>query len=427
MAVKKNQFAALSECMLRVLECQRADPSGTYPLPLRRLALLTDPETTPDHFLKAVGTKPFSEQAVLAQKKNFDAPVALQEDLQALAATPVLLEFVLESLSTADHPLWPISKLKAKVDAKLKKPFEAALKQQIHTDSLPPSVGCVTVRKTSHLHLKRFPLPPPPREPALEVAENLLHLLAAQQRLGEGSYPLSMQQLTGLLNPRPAPAVLKKALAARAFQEAVLVAAKNKPAAPVVLASDVRTLANSTQLLEFALAAARQPMNEALSIARLKAKLVPPLRQHFEEAVNRRIEEDTLPAAVGWVWSGRKRLLFLLGDVHGSKQESLQRAPSSGTAESKRRASAVFAASFDAAFEQLDRAAGSHNLVSLVDLRRLLGVDRTTFDTGVQQLRHAGRYSLSAAEGRHGLRPEEEAAGILEDGALLLYAARRPG
>jgi hypothetical protein len=52
-------------------------------------------------------------------------------------------------------------------------------------------------------------------------------------------------------------------------------------------------------------------------------------------------------------------------------------------------------------------------------------VDRAAFDTGLHQLRVAGRYSLSAAEGRHGLSPEEREAGITEDGTLLLYVSRR--
>jgi hypothetical protein len=40
-------------------------------------------------------------------------------------------------------------------------------------------------------------------------------------------------------------------------------------------------------------------------------------------------------------------------------------------------------------------------------------------------LRRAGRYTLSTAEGRHGLSPEEREAGIHEDGATLLYVSRK--
>ena len=81
---------------------------------------------------------------------------------------------------------------------------------------------------------------------------------------------------------------------------------------------------------------------------------------------------------------------------------------------------------FQTAFLNLDRKAGSHNLVSLVDLRDAMkDVARVDFDRGLRELRKGGIFSLSAAEGRHGLKPEEKAAGILEDGTLLLYVSQR--
>ncbi|HTU22540.1 MAG TPA: hypothetical protein VMG10_31165 [Gemmataceae bacterium] len=52
-------------------------------------------------------------------------------------------------------------------------------------------------------------------------------------------------------------------------------------------------------------------------------------------------------------------------------------------------------------------------------------VERAAFDAGLQDLRRARRYTLSAAEGRHGLRAEEQDAGIHEDGSLLLFVSRR--
>jgi hypothetical protein len=60
-----------------------------------------------------------------------------------------------------------------------------------------------------------------------------------------------------------------------------------------------------------------------------------------------------------------------------------------------------------------------------VDLRAAVPADRAAFDAALQRLRRAGRLTLSAAEGRHGLTPEERAAGLVEDGVLLLYVARK--
>jgi hypothetical protein len=85
-----------------------------------------------------------------------------------------------------------------------------------------------------------------------------------------------------------------------------------------------------------------------------------------------------------------------------------------------------FAAAFDRAFARLDRENGDRNFLSFVALRQALsGVQRVAFDAGLDELRRAGKYTLSSAEGRHGITDTERAAGIREDGQLLLYVSRR--
>jgi hypothetical protein len=89
---------------------------------------------------------------------------------------------------------------------------------------------------------------------------------------------------------------------------------------------------------------------------------------------------------------------------------------------------ADFERRFEDAFRRLDRDQGGHNFVSLAFLRPALAdVPRAAFDSELQALRVAGRYSLSGAEGRHGLTGEEQVAGIMENGTLLLYVSRRNG
>jgi hypothetical protein len=84
-----------------------------------------------------------------------------------------------------------------------------------------------------------------------------------------------------------------------------------------------------------------------------------------------------------------------------------------------------FAKAFDEAFRRLDVQKGSHNFVSLVDLRQELPIDRQTFDSELTNLRLAGRYTLSAAEGRDGISPQEREAAIPEGGTVLLYVSRK--
>jgi hypothetical protein len=87
---------------------------------------------------------------------------------------------------------------------------------------------------------------------------------------------------------------------------------------------------------------------------------------------------------------------------------------------------ADFASAFDAAFGRLDRSSGSHNFVSLADLRPALAAwSREEFDRELRELRIAGRFELAGAESVNGLGPEDRAAGIQEAGSLLLYVSRR--
>lgn len=76
---------------------------------------------------------------------------------------------------------------------------------------------------------------------------------------------------------------------------------------------------------------------------------------------------------------------------------------------------------------RLDRGNGGYNFVSLVQLRAAYpSLSRTLFDSMLHQCRLQGALTLVSAEGRGGLTPEEKAAGILEEGRLLLYVSVRP-
>jgi hypothetical protein len=430
---KKDAATELAEQMVRLLESQRGLGAEAYPLTLQRLAEVADPQAPPALIEKAAGKKDFARHTVVAQKKNLQAPVALTEDLEQLAASRILLEFVLESTCTPDAPASSITRLKAQVVPALKKPLEAAVGRQVRDSSLPPSVGALQVKKTTQFYLRRMPPPPPPRPPAVELAERLLAALQAQARLGPGSYPLPLQRLVERTADDAPPQLVKKALATEPFRSQTVIAQKNRPEAPVALAADRDQLAASPALLEFTLHAARTATKHAFLASELKKKILRDLQRPFEAAVIQQLETGSLPASAGWVLHNKKKLLFLMSDLNGGR-----RVPVAGPIPAPARPeappviappqaapSADFAKAFDEAFYWLDRRGGSHNFVSLVDLRRALPFDRATFDGELRGLRRANRYILSAAEGRHGLSPEEREAAITEDGTLLLYVSRR--
>jgi hypothetical protein len=268
---------------------------------------------------------------------------------------------------------------------------------------------------------------------AKELGEQLLRVLHAQRTSGPDAYPLTVRRLVELAAPDATLTQVAKALRKRTFQSQALVARRKEPEAPIALAADAEALACSRLLLEFLLRWLRTLSNQAFSVSNLKAKVTVKLQRPLQIAVGRQIEEGSLPPTVGCLTINRSKKLFLIADVRTGRQEPLASATATaaptvapvGAPSTAAPPHEDFAQAFDDAFGQLDRQAGGHNFVSLVDLRRLLPVGRPAFDAGLHDLRRAGRYGLSAAEGRHGLSTEESAAGILEDGTLLLYVSRK--
>jgi hypothetical protein len=410
---KANAQAMLAGRLLELLRRQRE--AGDPLLTATRLAALAGPEVTAEQALKVLAAKPFAAAVALAHKKEGAAPLAVAEDADRLAASPQLVQFALNRACTAAKPLQPLAKVVMQVEKPLRPAFEVALRRRLEEGALPPEAGSQTVRGRPHLYLQRLP---PPKPPALELSERLVRALEEQRGGGEGAYPVPLGRLIELAGAAPA-AVVKKALAAEPFRSQAVVALARRADAPVALAADRDMLAASPLLLLAALSAARTADNQAVGLAELKKKLVEPLRQPFEAAAVRRISERSLPAAVGCLRVKKKPYLFLLADLGVPSP-----APKPAAAP-KPAPTPDFARKFEEVFERLDRERGSPNLVSLVGLRGELAVDRATFDAELQRLRRAGRYSLSAAEGRHGISDEERGAAIPEDGSLLLFVSRR--
>jgi hypothetical protein len=426
---KSDAAAELAGKLIASLRRQR-DQNDAYPLTVAQLAALAAPEASPELLKKSLGKKQFTEQAILAQKKAAEQGlVALKEDAERLAASPLVLEFALEQLCSPASPLHSLAKVAGTIDRSLRPAFLAALQRRLGENALPPGVGCQTVRNKPHLFLHRFPPPPPPSPPHVALAEKLVRVLESGRGTGGEANPVRLRYLLETTDPSAPPALVKKALAAALFRGRAVLAWPYKAGADplVALAEDADRLAVSDALLEAVLAIARTADNQAATIADLTRKIGRDLQRPFADTLVRRLETGSLPPAIGSLRIKKKQYLFLTRDV-GVRIPTPTSLPSP-KAEPPLPAQSIpaldFAPLFDAAFARLDRERGGHNLVNLVSLRQAIPVDRATFDAELQRMRRAGRYSLSAAEGRHGLSPQEQAAAFREDGALLLFVSRR--
>jgi hypothetical protein len=421
---KKDAAGELAGKLLAVLEAQRALGKEAYPVALSRLAELADPLAAPDLIAKAVGKKRFKDRAVAASIKTKAAAglAALTDDIERLAGDPRLLESALETLCTSEMPLWPLNKVKALVaNAKVRKPFEEAVARQVRDNALPVAVGGRLERNKPVLYLKRFP----PREPDEVLAEKLLQALEAQQRLGGDAYPPPLQRLVELAAPQAKSRHLARALRRPTLTDKLLLVDAKNRRLPVAFVEDGARLLSSDALLEQLLRSKCKPNDNAFTADKLLSRKSAHFPA-FRDAVHRRIDEGSLPPTIGWLWVGKKKQIFFLDDVHRGRPSDgrvIASAPSPPTP--PREAAPDFGRAFDEAFSRLDREKGAHNFVSLVDLRRALPTAPDGFDAELRKLRLAGRYTLSAAEGRHGVTPEERQAGVVEEGSLLLYVSRK--
>jgi hypothetical protein len=414
---KKAPAEELSEGLLLALMDRQARAEG-YPPTLAELAAAVAPEAKPSAIKQATGREPFHSGAIWAVPGKLDAPVALAEDRAALADSRQLLEYLLQTTTSPRRPLAAPDLLQDRLGGELRPLFTEALARRLRDHKLPPGVGVLTGSAGPELFLEAA-LPP-----STLLAWRLLRALELRRQSGGIAYPVLLTDLGRETDPAASAEMVQDAVGEKILRPHVL-AALPTPDSPVALAEDAALLAAYPPLIEKALASARTAANQALPITDLKKKVARALQPAFVQALEQRITEGTLSPEVGLLRVKGKALLFLLADIAENRTASPTPPPSPQPADAQPPPPTSFAERFDSAFDRLDRERGGHNLVSLVDLRELLGDDRTTFNTELLALRRAGRYSLSGAEGRHGISAEERDASIREGGTFLLYVSRR--
>src|SRR5262245_43151066 len=77
---------------------------GDYPLTVAKLRELAAPESSEEEVFKALAKKPYAAELILAGKKDLASPVALAEDRETLASSPLLLEYALGKVCSPEKP-----------------------------------------------------------------------------------------------------------------------------------------------------------------------------------------------------------------------------------------------------------------------------------------------------------------------------------
>src|SRR5262245_18824987 len=168
MPARPNPVVLLAEQVVAALRAARDRAGRDYPLTLERLARLTPTGNLAEVRARAFKHKSFTAHVCLVQKKHPDSPVALAEDSEHLASSPLVLGWLLDQLCTPEAPAVALDKLARKVDAPIRESFREAVLRQVADGTLPDFTGVTTIKNKPHLFLKRMP---PPKPPDVALAE----------------------------------------------------------------------------------------------------------------------------------------------------------------------------------------------------------------------------------------------------------------
>jgi hypothetical protein len=406
----------LVERLLRELAACRAEGGGGYPVSLTALAARLSPQPGADALLKAAKEKAFTARAVAAAKGRADAPVALLEDAELLAAAPATLELALRAKGASGPPPWTVAELAKAVSTVLQPALKKYLARALTDGTLHDYVIRVGSGRNTKLHHRDQHLPRPPEE---EDAERLVDQLQRTIEPGASTTATELQRLAGLKQK-----AFDKAIKQKAFVDVAL----------VLKAGDTFLLPRASEFARFVygtllprlLAACPRAKAHAFAAAELVAHLKDKEQQkQMAVLLNRTELGDELPDGIGCVLASTekgpaKNVFFALEHLRRAKGASVPNAPPAPSA-----AAGDFARAFDEAFARLDRERGSNNFVSLVDLRAALpAVPRAAFDAALHELRVSRRYILNSAEHSEGLGPDQREAAIREEGEFLLHVSR---
>lgn len=145
-----DRIESLARDMLTVLASQRSLGGSDYPVSLRQLADLTRPGCTDKQVLDAAARKGiFSDQALLAVKKDINSPAVLLQDAVLLGESEQLLRFLLRTSRTRRNHLFSVPELAKRVTTTRRRAVATAFRtstvRRIEEDQLPADIGCLWV------------------------------------------------------------------------------------------------------------------------------------------------------------------------------------------------------------------------------------------------------------------------------------------
>lgn len=414
---------------------REARQAGTYPLTVEQLAACAHQQAD-DKLLKLLTAAEVKTAIVLAAK-DLAAPIALAEDIQRLAESDALLHFAAARVRTARATKGPMrgdaKKFvgDAKLDARVKAAFQAAVERRCQSGTLPANVADLFAESSEALAARLAGIVKSQRHASADSCPVPLGRL-----LKMGDCDLRAKQITNVLK---LPAFAGKVAACKA-------AGDGSAAEPAyVLRDDIPELLPKLAGLALRLAAhaaakpkkgkapAGPPPKSTLFAAKELAAVLMASKDDAEAFTAAVDGAASLGPDVAWLRLKGQRVYFRRQDVEpaglaaGGAAAAVPHQPPHATAPAPAAPPADFPAAFEAAFCRVAARGSGWRPVLVHDLRaELPQFTREQFDAGLRALRLADRYTMDSSQGGDvRLTEEQRRAGIQEGSSLLVYVSRK--
>ncbi|MCA9036407.1 MAG: hypothetical protein KDA91_14830 [Planctomycetaceae bacterium] len=412
-------WVVLSEKLVAALRDLKANEPHSYPTTFSELCARGSGVDSASEGLvrQAINSEPFCSAVRSIRNDGTTEWFAFSDDAYRVVTQDSFLEKMIHAVCTPEDPETKLSILKKQLPKDLQNVFaDHWLSVAGRNESRVFFEIVKATKKDLTFRDVRFP------KPEAVLSEKLVAALRDLKANEPASYPTTFSRLCARVGPEAGILMAGRAASLAPYSAEVITAFPAAVDSPIGLAEDLQQIAESSLLLPLLLPKHIKPEHQAVPVATLaKTKGLHVAVQPFiEAAIERMIEDKSLPPALGALRISRKWNLFFQKDV----RSRVDRSSMPDKAEAVRNS---FSADFDEAFNTANRTSSIPGCVSLADLRRLLDdrYPRAVFDEELLRLRKAGRYSLSAVEGRFPLTEVERAACLIIDNRPHLLVLRK--
>jgi hypothetical protein len=236
----------------------------------------------PDWVLASLLKSPAKGKVLIAVPDDLKSPVALTSEVESLAADPVVLQRLVQHLTSGCselNPVRPIADLCKAADKALRKPVEAYWTK--HTDKLPSGltaiVRAVGKKSVVQIHDERF------ARPDAVLSQRLVSSLESLKAGGDAKYPATLSEILLKAGIEEDDSLLSAAMSLPPFSQSVCVVSGKLPDAWLTFRADAQAAVNAEGFLKRLLVRLCSPENPEAKLSAVAKLLAKDLQAKFGE------------------------------------------------------------------------------------------------------------------------------------------------